>query len=65
MGNPIFFVQQRTGYKCKEFGLIKFRTMNYLRDQNGFLLSDHKRLTFLGKFLRKTSIDELPSLINI
>lgn len=65
MGNPIFFIQQRTGYKCKQFGLIKFRTMNYVRDSSGILLSDYKRLTFLGKFLRKTSIDELPSLINI
>lgn len=63
-GNP-FFTQQRPGKDEKIFKLIKFRTMTCERDQNGNLLPDAVRLTKYGRFLRKTSLDELPELINI
>lgn len=64
-GLPIFFVQPRVGKDEKIFKLIKFRTMNNNKDKNGLLLPDKKRKTWFGAFLRRTSIDELPSLINI
>ena len=63
-GNP-FFTQLRAGKNEKVFKLIKFRTMTNEKDENGQLLSDEKRLTKYGKFLRSTSLDELPELINI
>ncbi len=63
-GNP-FFVQERPGQNEKIFKLIKFRTMTNEKDQNGNLLSDEKRLIPYGKFLRSTSLDELPELLNI
>lgn len=63
-GNP-FFTQQRPGKNEKIFKLIKFRTMTNEKDDNGNLLSDDKRLTKYGKFLRSSSLDELPELINI
>lgn len=68
-GNP-FFVQPRPGRKRANgeeriFNLIKFRSMNNRKDKEGNLLPDEDRLTGYGKFLRKTSIDELPELINI
>ena len=68
-GNP-FFVQKRPGKKDKSgnemiFNLIKFRTMNNKKDKNGKLLSDEVRLTKYGRFLRSTSLDELPELLNI
>jgi len=63
-GNP-FFVQPRPGKNERIFKLIKFRTMTSERDENGNLLPDDKRLTKYGKFLRSTSLDELPELINI
>ncbi len=63
-GNP-FFVQARPGKNEKIFNLIKFRTMSYAIDKNGILLSDENRLVPYGKMLRSTSLDELPSLINI
>lgn len=68
-GNP-FFVQPRPGKKDhngqeKIFHLIKFRSMNNRRDKNGNLLPDEQRLTKYGKFIRETSIDELPELFNI
>ena len=65
LGSPILFTQQRSGYKGKLFTLYKFRTMTNERDENGNLLSDEIRLTKFGKFLRSTSLDELPELINI
>lgn len=63
-GNP-FFTQERPGYKEKIFKLIKFRTMTNERDENGNLLPDEVRLNSYGKFLRSTSLDELPEAINI
>ncbi len=68
-GNP-YFVQKRPGKKRKNgeeriFSLIKFRTMSNKRDENGNLLPDEIRLNGYGKFLRKTSLDELPELVNI
>jgi lipopolysaccharide/colanic/teichoic acid biosynthesis glycosyltransferase len=63
-GNP-FFTQERPGRHEKVFKLIKFRTMNNKKDKYGNLLSDEKRLTAYGKWLRSTSLDELPELFNI
>ena len=68
-GNP-FFVQERPGKKDKNgkekiFSIIKFRTMSNVKDKNGNLLPDDKRLNGYGKFLRSTSLDELPELFNI
>ena len=63
-GNP-FFTQQRPGKDEKIFRLIKFRTMNNKKDKDGNLLPDEKRLTGYGKWLRSTSLDELPELFNI
>lgn len=63
-GNP-FFTQQRPGRNEKIFRLIKFRTMTCETDENGNLLPDEVRLTKYGKFLRSTSLDELPELVNI
>lgn len=63
-GNP-FFTQLRPGKNEKIFRLIKFRTMSCQTDKDGNLLPDDKRLTKYGKFLRSTSLDELPALINI
>ncbi len=65
MGRPIFFKQTRPGYKGKPFEMVKFRTMSNKRDHTGNLLPDEQRLTSLGKFLRKTSLDELPELFNV
>lgn len=63
-GNP-FFTQPRPGKDEKIFKLLKFRTMTNEKDEKGNLLPDEKRLNGYGKFLRSTSCDELPSLINI
>lgn len=63
-GNP-FFTQQRPGKNEEIFKLIKFRTMNNKKDKDGNLLPDEVRLTSYGKFLRSTSLDELPELFNI
>ena len=65
LGKPVFFCQYRPGLNNKPFKLFKFRTMNNYLDIDGSLLSDEKRLTSFGKFLRKTSIDELPSFVNV
>ena len=65
IGTPIFFTQKRPGFKTKPFNLLKFRTMKNINDENGILISDHLRFTKFGKFLRQTSFDELPSLVNI
>ncbi|MCR4615252.1 MAG: sugar transferase [Clostridiales bacterium] len=63
-GNP-FFVQERPGWHEKFFKLIKFRTMTNRKDEHGDLLPDEERLTSYGRFLRSTSLDELPEFINI
>jgi undecaprenyl phosphate N,N'-diacetylbacillosamine 1-phosphate transferase len=63
-GNP-FFVQPRIGRNEKIFHVIKFRTMNEKKDPSGRLLPDEERLTKLGRWVRKTSLDELPQLFNI
>ena len=63
-GNP-FFTQERPGWNEKIFKLIKFRSMNSAKDENGVLLPDLQRITGYGRFLRNTSLDELPELINI
>ena len=65
IGNPIFFYQERSGKDEKPFGLIKFRTMTNATDPEGKLLPDAKRLTRFGRFLRNSSLDELPELLNI
>lgn len=63
-GKPLF-IQVRPGKDAKHFKLFKFKTMNEKRDKNGILLPDNKRLTKTGKFLRKTSFDEIPQLLNV
>ncbi|MCM4157100.1 sugar transferase [Gramella sp. AN32] len=63
-GKP-FFYQKRPGLHGKIFKIIKFRTMNDARDEKGNLLPDSKRLTLVGKIVRKTSIDEIPQLLNV
>jgi len=65
LGSPIVFVQERVGYQEKIFKLYKFRTMSDKRDSEGKLLPDKERQTKFGRILRKTSLDELPELINI
>lgn len=65
LGSPIIFKQPRPGKDEKLFNIYKFRTMTDERDKNGELLPDGDRLTSFGKFLRSTSIDELPELFNI
>lgn len=65
LGRPVLFKQERAGLNGEVFMMYKFRTMTDERDENGELHSDDVRLTDLGKFLRSTSLDELPELINI
>ena len=64
-GAGAFFLQERPGKNEKIFKVIKFKSMNDARDPNGDLLPDRERLTPIGKFIRKTSIDELPQLFNV
>lgn len=64
-GAGVFFLQDRPGYKGRIFKVVKFKTMNDRKDKMGNLLPDEKRLTKIGKFIRSTSIDELPQLINV
>ena len=63
-GKPFFF-QKRPGKNERIFNIVKFKTMTDEKDENGNLLPDEKRLTAVGKFVRKTSIDEIPQLINV
>ena len=65
MGKPIFFRQKRPGFNEKIFEIYKFRTMTNDKDANGNLLPDEQRLQGLGKFIRSTSLDELPQLFNV
>jgi lipopolysaccharide/colanic/teichoic acid biosynthesis glycosyltransferase len=65
LGTPVIFRQERAGKNGKPFVICKFRTMTEERDKDGNLLPDKKRLTRFGAFLRSTSIDELPELLNV
>jgi sugar transferase EpsL len=65
LGRPVIFRQERPGYHDRPFQLYKFRTMTEARNAHGSLLPDRERLTPLGRFLRATSLDELPELLNI
>jgi sugar transferase EpsL len=65
LGRPVLFRQVRPGLHGKPFTIYKFRTMTDARDKNGDLLPDAQRLTKLGRFLRSTSLDELPELWNV
>ncbi|MFY9386459.1 MAG: sugar transferase [Smithellaceae bacterium] len=65
LGKPVLFTQQRPGLGGRPFKIFKFRTMTDARDADGALLPDSARLTRLGRFLRATSIDELPELFNV
>ena len=65
LGSPVLFEQKRTGLHEKEFKILKFRSMTDETDENGNLLPDEMRMTSFGRTLRSTSLDELPSLLNI
>ena len=65
LGSPVLFKQDRPGLNEKIFKMYKFRTMTDEKDKNGTLLSDAERLTKFGKFLRSTSLDEIPEFFNI
>jgi sugar transferase EpsL len=65
MGSPVLYRQVRPGRDGRPFTILKFRTMADARDDEGRLLPDHRRLTRLGRWLRRTSVDELPELLNV
>jgi sugar transferase EpsL len=65
LGSPVIFRQQRPGLRGQLFGCLKFRTMTDERDELGRLLPDADRLSMIGRFLRSTSVDELPELVNV
>ncbi|MCI0416749.1 sugar transferase [bacterium] len=65
LGKPVLYRQMRPGFREKPFPIYKFRTMKEIRDKDGNLLPDHDRLTEFGKWLRSTSLDELPELWNL
>lgn len=65
LGRPVLFKQKRAGYGSRPFNVLKFRSMTDARDPDGALRPDSERLTPLGVFLRESSIDELPSLLNV
>jgi sugar transferase EpsL len=64
-GRPILFKQMRPGLNSNSFLFYKFRTMNSMKNNKGVLLPDQERITKIGRFLRQTSLDELPSLFNV
>ena len=65
MGPSVFFRQPRLGYQGRPFTILKFRTMTDDRDEQGNPLPDEQRLTLVGRFLRSTTLDELPELFNV
>ena len=65
LGSPIIFIQERPGLRKKVFKMMKFRTMLNSFDKDGVVLPDEKRMTTFGSFLRSSSLDELPGLINV
>jgi len=65
LGAPVLFRQQRPGLNGRPFWLLKFRTMNDARNEDGVILPDAQRLTAFGRFLRAASLDELPELFNV
>lgn len=65
LGHPVFFVQVRPGLDTKPFRLLKFRTMADVFDVDGHLLPDAERLTTFGRFVRSSSLDEIPELLNV
>lgn len=65
MGSPVFFTQKRPGKDGEPFTMYKFRSMTNETDENGNLLINEERITGFGKFLRSTSLDEFPELINV
>jgi lipopolysaccharide/colanic/teichoic acid biosynthesis glycosyltransferase len=65
LGRPLFFSQKRPGINAAPFKMYKFRTMQDVRNCNGELLADNLRITAFGRFLRSTSLDELPELWNV
>ena len=65
LGSPVLFRQQRPGLHGKQFTMLKFRTMTDERHEDGYLLPDQHRITSFGRFLRSTSLDELPELFNV
>ena len=65
LGRPVLFHQRRPGLEGKSFSIVKFRTMTDAKDDQGNLLPDAERLTPLGRFLRASSLDELPELLNV
>jgi lipopolysaccharide/colanic/teichoic acid biosynthesis glycosyltransferase len=65
LGGPVFFTQERPGLEGRAFRMVKFRSMTNERDEQGNLLPDQLRITSLGRFLRRTSLDELPELFNV
>jgi sugar transferase EpsL len=65
LGRPIIYEQKRPGLNCMSFNIYKFRSMTNQQDADGNLLTDSQRLTAFGRFLRSTSLDELPELINV
>lgn len=65
LGGPVFFTQERPGLGGKAFKMVKFRSMTNERDEQGELLPDQMRITALGRLLRRTSLDELPELLNV
>lgn len=65
LGSPVFFIQKRPGKNGVPFKMIKFRSMTDTKGENGELLPDEKRITGFGKFLRGSSLDELPELVNV